>query len=98
MKRTGFLLLLSALILPRPHAAWGQAQTAGAAFGEVVGLGGTPSDAVLDELRGRIYLVNDRANRVEIYGIPEKRVVGSIQVGNRPLAAAMSMEDRKSVV
>ncbi|MGH9657076.1 MAG: YncE family protein, partial [Bryobacteraceae bacterium] len=70
----------------------GLAQTTGASFGEVIGLGGTPSDAVLDELRGRIYLVNDRANRVEVYGIPERRVIGSISVGNQPLAAAMSMD------
>ena len=75
-------------------AAWGRAgaQTSGATFGEIVGLGGTPSDIVLDELRGRLYLVNDRANRVNVYGIAENRLVGSIQVGNRPLAAAISMD------
>jgi YVTN family beta-propeller protein len=72
-------------------ALYGQAQTA-ATFGTVVGLGGTPSDAVLDEVRGRIYLVNDRANRVDVYGIPEKRVINNVRVGTRPLAAAMSWD------
>jgi YVTN family beta-propeller protein len=70
-----------------------QAQTTGATFGEVVALGGTPSDVVLDELRGRLYLVNDKANRVDIYDYNLKTVIGSLPVGTRPLAAAMSMDN-----
>ncbi|MEO7649665.1 MAG: hypothetical protein ABIZ80_04305 [Bryobacteraceae bacterium] len=69
-----------------------QTQPSGATFGDIIGLGGTPSDIVLDELRGRLYLVNDRANRVDIYDIHNKRLFGSISVGIRPLAAAMSMD------
>ena len=72
-------------------AMYGQTSTA-ATFGTVIPLGGTPSDAVLDETRGRIYLVNDRANRVDVYSIPEKRVVTNVRVGTRPLAAAMSWD------
>ena len=68
------------------------AQSTGATFGEIVPLGGTPSDLVLDELRGRIYIVNDKAGRVDIYSIPEKKVTGSIKVGSTPLAAAISMD------
>ena len=67
-------------------------QQSGATFGRVIGLGGTPSDVVLDELRGRLYLVNNFANRVDIYGITEKSVIGSIPVGLTPLAGAMSMD------
>ena len=93
MKRLGIITSLFAVAcvlasISRP--AFGQG--AGATFGDVIGLGGTPSDLVLDELRGRIYLINDRANRVDLYSVSDKRVIGSIPVGNRPLSAAMSMD------
>ena len=68
------------------------AQTTGATFGDVIKLGGTPSDVVLDESRGRLYLVNSAANRVDVYSYVEKRVLGSIPVGVLPFAAAMSMD------
>jgi YVTN family beta-propeller protein len=68
------------------------AQTTGATFGDVVSLGGTPSDIVLDELRGRLYLVNNNSNRVDIYDYNQKRIIGNIPVGTTPLAAAMSMD------
>lgn len=67
-------------------------QTTAATFGEIIQLGGTPSDLVLDESRGRLYLVNSNANRVDVYSYLEKRLLGSIPVGQLPLAAAMSMD------
>lgn len=70
------------------HAVWGQ--TTGATFGEVVRLGYTPSDIVLDEYRQCLYLVNTNANRVDIYSYRDKGVVSWINVGNTPLAAAIS--------
>ncbi|MFN7937053.1 MAG: hypothetical protein U0R19_27265 [Bryobacteraceae bacterium] len=73
-------------------AVSGFGQSTSATFGEIVRLGGTPSDAVLDEARGRIYLVNSNANRVDVYSTLDKRVIQSIAVGTTPLAAAMSME------
>lgn len=82
--------LLAAVLFPL--AAWSQNQ--GASFGEVVRLGGTPSDLVLDESRSRLYLVNSNANRVDVYNYGEKRVERTIGVGSRPLAAAMSMDNR----
>lgn len=69
-----------------------RAQSVGATFGQVVQLGGTPSDVVLDEGRGRLYLVNTSASRVDIYDYNEKLVVGSYGVGLQPLAAAISMD------
>ncbi|MCZ2151273.1 MAG: hypothetical protein LC126_26305 [Bryobacterales bacterium] len=69
-----------------------RAQSVGATFGAVVQLGGTPSDIVLDETRGRLYLVNTSANRVDIYDYNEKNIVGSIPTGLQPLAAAISMD------
>src|SRR5215469_1508477 len=68
-----------------------QAQTS-ATFGEVIALGGIPSDIVLDESRQRLYLVNTAANEVDIWDYSGKSVIGSIAVGNRPLGAAMSVD------
>ncbi len=67
-----------------------RAQTTGATFGEVISLGGTPSDIVLDEARQRLYLVNPNANRVDIYSYKDKALIGAIPVGASPMAAAMS--------
>ena len=74
------------------------AQSNAATFGQVIPLGGTPSDIVLDELRGRLYLVNDRSNCIDVYRIADKQTdVCKVKFGNSlspstPLAAAMSMD------
>jgi len=84
------LILTAALIpvaLPRLKA-----QTTSATFGTVISLGGTPSDIVLDEARGRLYLVNTGGNRVDIVSTATNGVIGSYSVGTGPLAAAASME------
>ncbi len=69
-----------------------QAQTS-ATFGEVIALGGIPSDIVLDQSRQRLYLVNSTANRIDVFDYAGKSVIGSIAVGNRPLGAAMSVDN-----
>jgi DNA-binding beta-propeller fold protein YncE len=71
-------------------AGWVEAQ---ATFGDVVRLGTTPSDIVLDESRQRIYLVNASANAVQVWDYHGQALLGSITVGTRPLAAAMSMDN-----
>ena len=48
---------------------------------------------VLDESRQRLYLVNTAANRIDIWDYSGKSVIGSITVGNRPLGAAMSVDN-----
>jgi len=69
------------------------AQTTGATFGDVIKVGATPSDVVLDESRGRLYLVNSAANRVDVYSYTQNQMLGSIKVGTLPFAAAMSMDN-----
>lgn len=69
---------------------YAQTTTGAATFGDVVNLGGTPSDIVVDEVRGRIYSINSTANRVDILSLAEKKVLSRVTVGNFPLAAAMS--------
>lgn len=71
-------------------AAFGQTVNTGATFGKVVNLGGEPRDIVLDELRGRLYLVNANANRVEVYNYRTSQVEKLITVGTFPNAGAIS--------
>jgi YVTN family beta-propeller protein len=87
MKTVVFLALGLACL--RPAAA----QSTGATFGDVIPLGGTPSDVVLDELRGRLYLVNNNKNSVDVYDYNAGSIVNTIKVGTTPLAAAMSMDN-----
>jgi len=68
------------------------AQTTGATFGQVIKLGGTPSDVVLDESRSRLYLVIQGGNRVDVYDYGQQQVVESFPVGATPVAAAVSMD------
>jgi len=84
------LIGLALLVPPLPLL---RAQSTGATFGTVIGLGGTPSDVVLDESRSRLYLVNSGANRVDVYSYASNQVLGSISVGQTPRAAAMSMDN-----
>lgn len=69
------------------------AQSTGASFGSVVNLGGSPSDIVLDEARGRIYSINSTANRVDVLSLSERKLMKSIAVGNFPLAAALAPDN-----
>jgi DNA-binding beta-propeller fold protein YncE len=79
------LLFITSLVGGLAHAQ--------ATFGDVVRLGTTPSDIVLDESRSRLYLVNSSANSVQVWDYVQQTLLGSITVGARPLAAAMSMDN-----
>ncbi len=79
-------------------ASWSQSITTGATFGDTVELGGTPADIVVDELRGRLYLVNSNANRIDLYDYRLKKVTGSIPVGSFPIGAAMSPDGARLYV
>jgi YVTN family beta-propeller protein len=86
MKAIVFLVLGLACLQPAI------AQSTGSTFGDVIPLGGTPSDIVLDELRGRLYLVNNNKNTVDVFDYNLGQIVNTIKVGTTPLAAAMSMD------
>jgi YVTN family beta-propeller protein len=85
----GYCALLTSGLLPSLSA---QTVATGATFGNVIALGGTPSDVVLDEGRGKLYTVNSSKNRVDVYDYINSQNAGSISVGSRPLAAAISMD------
>ncbi|MBI4888996.1 MAG: hypothetical protein HY821_00135, partial [Acidobacteria bacterium] len=90
--RSGRLLPLLTLICSLGAPL--RAQTTAATFGEIIRLGTTPSDIVLDESRGRLYLVNTSANRVDVWDYNTKSKLTPIAVGRGPLAAAMSMDNQ----
>src|SRR5947207_6393413 len=73
-------------------------QTTGATFGDVIRLGGAPSDIVLDESRSRLYLVNSNTGAVDIYDYANKLLANSIRVGSTPVAAAISMDGSRLYV
>ncbi|MGH9657724.1 MAG: YncE family protein, partial [Bryobacteraceae bacterium] len=65
-----------------------------ATFGTVVTLVGGAADLVLDEPRGRLYLVNSNSSRIEVYSIAQRRYLNPIRTDTRPLAAALSRDGR----
>jgi len=66
----------------------------GNALGAILPASGSPSDLILDESRGRLYLIQSGANQVFIYNYVERRFEGRIDVGVFPVSAALSMDNR----
>ena len=65
----------------------------GATFGDVIPLqGGTPSDIVLDELRHRLYLVNNNTSRSASSTTTRTRSWAASRSGSRPISGAISMD------
>lgn len=72
-----------------------------ATFGSVVGpttlngvnyLIGGASDLVLDEARGRLYVVNPGQRRVEIYNTAQRRFLGVVSTDVTPISLALSAD------
>src|SRR5437870_9051446 len=65
----------------------------GATFGTVTAALGA-ADIVLDQARGRLYLINSNLNRVQVYSIAQRTFLASITTGTQPLAGAMSPDGK----
>lgn len=66
-----------------------------ATLGTAVPVVGGATDLVLDESRGRIYVVNSTQQRVDVFSSgAQPRLQRSIPVGLQPLSAALSRESR----
>lgn len=65
-----------------------------ATFGTVVPQTGAAADIILDEPRGRVYLVNTNRNEIDIYSISQKRFLSPVSTDSTPLAAAMTRDGR----
>ena len=66
------------------------AVAAGATFGTVAPITGGATDLVLDEGRGRLYVVNSTQNRIDVYSTSQRRFLNPIPTSPFPLAAAIS--------
>src|SRR5256885_17236655 len=65
----------------------------GATFGTVAAALGA-ADIVLDEARGRVYLINSNLNRVQVYSIAQRTFLAPITTGTQPLAGALSPDGK----
>src|SRR5688572_2714758 len=63
-----------------------------ATLGTVVPLVGGAADIVLDETRGRLYLVNTSQTRIEIYSVAQRRFLGTVRTESLPISAALSRD------
>lgn len=88
-----FYKRLAAIFLGVTAVLHAQTTQQAATFGQIINLGYTPSDVVLDESRGMLYVVNTNGNRVDVVNATTQKVAQSILVGKSPLAAAMSMDN-----
>ena len=69
-----------------------------ATFGTVVPIAGGATDLVLDEARGRLYIVDTTQNRIDVYATAQKRFLNPIPVGKQPLSAAISRDGTRLYV
>lgn len=53
---------------------------------------GGASDLVLDGGRQRLYLVNNPLNQIEVYSIPQRRLLSPIRTNRQPVSAAISRD------
>src|SRR3954453_11593366 len=83
MSRLRLLVPLCFLALPSLAATFGTVTP-------VLGI----SDLVLDEPRGRLYLINSNLNRVDVYTIATRTFRPAISTDTRPLAGAMSRDGK----
>jgi uncharacterized protein (TIGR03437 family) len=65
-------------------------QARAATFGKVVSIGGTAADLVLDEGRGKLYIANFTANRIDVMSLATNTIQTSINVPAQPSSVALS--------
>jgi uncharacterized protein (TIGR03437 family) len=65
-------------------------QASGATFGQVVSIGGEGADLVLDEARGKLYIANFTANRIDVMSLATRTIQTSINVPAQPSSVALS--------
>ncbi len=94
--RAGFCLaaaagsLLLATIVVAPVSA--------ATFGNVVSIGGQAADIALDEPRGRLYIANFTANRIDVMSLNTQTIQTSFNVAPQPGSLSLSPDGNYLVV
>jgi uncharacterized protein (TIGR03437 family) len=87
---TSLFSLLLASVLVAPVSA--------ATFGTVVTIGGQASDIALDEPRGRLYIANFTANRIDVMSLASNTIQTSFHVAPQPGSLALSPDGNFLVV
>jgi uncharacterized protein (TIGR03437 family) len=75
-------------------AAVSVAPLAAATFGTVVPITGHASDLALDEARGKLYIANFTANRIDVLSTADNVVHSSINIGAQPGSLTLSRDGR----
>ena len=75
-------------------ALWMASAAWAGTFGQVVSIGGAAADLALDEPRGRLYVANFTANRVEVISLVTKTVLTTIAVAPHPNSISISPDGR----
>jgi uncharacterized protein (TIGR03437 family) len=71
---------------------------AAATFGTVVPITGHSADLALDEARGKLYIANFTANRIDVLSTADNIVHSSINIGSQPGSLTLSRDGRFLVV
>jgi hypothetical protein len=82
LRKSWLLAIVSAVMIA------GQAR--GGTFGKVVSIGGEAADLVLDEARGKLYIANFTANRIDVMSLATNTIQTSINVPAQPSSVALS--------
>ncbi|MEO7653957.1 MAG: hypothetical protein ABIZ80_26155, partial [Bryobacteraceae bacterium] len=85
-------LSLGGGILALALTAWG------GTIGNVVPIGGQPSDIALDESRGVLYIANYAGNSIEVMNLADRSIQRSINVGPLPISISLSPDSRLLLV
>ncbi len=87
---TALLSLLLAAVVVAPVSA--------ATFGTVVTIGGQAADIALDEPRGRLYIANFTANRIDVMSLSSNTIQTSFNVAPQPGSLALSPDGNYLVI
>ena len=83
-------MLRKSTILALLGSLWMTGAALAGTFGQVVPIGGAAADVALDESRGRLYIANFTARRVEVMSLATKTITTSISVAAQPNSLSVS--------
>src|ERR1700688_2887351 len=90
IRRSWILAVAGAALLT--SAAWA------GTFGKAVSVGGTAAHIALDEVRGKLYVANFTANRIDVVSLATNTIQTSINVAAQPSSIAISPDGHWLVV
>jgi DNA-binding beta-propeller fold protein YncE len=77
-------------VLALAGSLWITGAALAASLGQVVPIGGAAADVALDEARGKLYIANFTANRIEVMSLASKTIQTSINVSSQPSSLSVS--------